>query len=69
MVEELIHRDGRPGAEGGHDGAVEGLDPLGGDGDGGHGMVFHTFDGTPTLVLHRPNDTPRERMVFLPFNP
>ncbi|NLF85514.1 MAG: hypothetical protein GX571_05355 [Lentisphaerae bacterium] len=48
---------------------MEGLDPLGGDGDGGHGMVFHTFDGTPTLVLHRPNDTPRERMVFLPFNP
>lgn len=23
--------------------------------DGGHGMIFKTFDGTPKLILHRPN--------------
>ena len=29
--------------------------------DGGHGMLFRTFDGRLFLTLHQPNDTPRER--------
>jgi arabinan endo-1,5-alpha-L-arabinosidase len=35
--------------------------------DGGHGMIFHTFDGRPMLTLHTPNVTPHERPVFLPL--
>ena len=35
--------------------------------DGGHGMIFRTFDGQRRLVLHSPNVTPLERAVFLPF--
>ena len=35
--------------------------------DGGHGMIFRTFDGKRHLVLHSPNVTPLERAVFLPF--
>jgi beta-xylosidase len=34
--------------------------------DGGHGMLFRTFDGVLTLTLHRPNATPHERAVLLP---
>ncbi|HEY8528984.1 MAG TPA: glycoside hydrolase family 43 protein [Paenibacillaceae bacterium] len=32
------------------------------DGDGGHGMLFRTFDGRLMLTLHSPNKTPNERM-------
>ena len=32
--------------------------------DGGHGMVFHTFDGRLMLALHSPNETPLERPRF-----
>ena len=35
--------------------------------DGGHGMLFTTFDGTFMLTIHRPNRTPDERPVFLPI--
>lgn len=34
--------------------------------DGGHGMVFRTFDGDLMVSLHSPNDTPNERPVFFP---
>lgn len=34
--------------------------------DGGHGMVFHAFEGERMLAIHTPNDSPRERAVFLP---
>lgn len=33
--------------------------------DGGHGMVFQTFEGELILTLHAPNDTPLERPVFV----
>lgn len=33
--------------------------------DGGHGMIFKTFDGRIMLSLHSPNDTPNERAVFI----
>ncbi len=33
--------------------------------DGGHGMIFRTFDGRLMLTLHRPNRTPAERPVFI----
>lgn len=33
--------------------------------DGGHGMVFKTFDNQLMLSLHAPNDTPNERPVFV----
>jgi beta-xylosidase len=33
--------------------------------DGGHGMVFHTFEGELMLTLHTPNSTPNERPIFL----
>ena len=36
--------------------------------DGGHGMVFRTFDGQLHLTLHRPNQTPFERAVFVPLD-
>ena len=36
------------------------------DEDGGHGMLFRTFTGQLTLALHRPNQTPYERPVFIP---
>ena len=35
--------------------------------DGGHGMLFRTFDGALRLALHTPNDTPNERAVFVPI--
>lgn len=34
-------------------------------GDGGHCMTFRDFNGNNWLSLHRPNDTPNERPVFL----
>ena len=34
-------------------------------GDGGHGMIFETFEGDLKLALHRPNSTLLERPVFL----
>ncbi|MBZ0305380.1 MAG: glycoside hydrolase, partial [Anaerolineae bacterium] len=36
-------------------------------GDGGHCMVFRTFDGQLRLALHRPNETPYERPQFIPL--
>ena len=34
-------------------------------GDGGHCMVFRSFDGELYLALHRPNPTPDERPQFI----
>ena len=34
-------------------------------GDGGHCMVFRSFDGRLYLALHRPNQTPDERPQFI----
>jgi arabinan endo-1,5-alpha-L-arabinosidase len=33
--------------------------------DGGHGMIFNTFDGRLMLTFHSPNNTPDERPVFV----
>jgi GH43 family beta-xylosidase len=33
-------------------------------GDGGHGMIFRTFDGRIMLSLHKPNRDPDERACF-----
>lgn len=33
--------------------------------DGGHGMLFHTFEGKLMLTIHKPNQTPNERPIFL----
>ena len=33
--------------------------------DGGHGMIFRTFDGRLMLTFHRPNNTPEERAVMI----
>lgn len=35
--------------------------------DGGHGMLFRTFDGSLMLTFHSPNKTPEERLVILPI--
>jgi arabinan endo-1,5-alpha-L-arabinosidase len=32
--------------------------------DGGHGMIFETYDGKLLLAIHTPNDTPNERVAF-----
>lgn len=32
--------------------------------DGGHGMIFESFDGKKYLTLHMPNTTPNERPFF-----
>jgi arabinan endo-1,5-alpha-L-arabinosidase len=40
-------------------------EPLYSD-DGGHGMLFHTFEGQLMLALHHPNRRPYERPLFLP---
>ncbi len=37
------------------------------DRDGGHGMVFRTFEGDLQLVLHQPNETPKEHPVLIPI--
>ena len=39
-------------------------EPLWGK-DGGHGMLFRRFDGRLMLTFHTPNDSPRERPVFV----
>jgi arabinan endo-1,5-alpha-L-arabinosidase len=36
-------------------------------GDGGHCMVFRTFDGQLLLAYHRPNPSPDERPYFVPL--
>ncbi len=36
-------------------------------GDGGHCMVFRSFDGQLQLAYHRPNPTPDERPYFVPL--
>jgi len=33
--------------------------------DGGHGMIFKSFDGKLMLTFHSPNNTPKERPVFI----
>ncbi|MBN1581746.1 MAG: glycoside hydrolase, partial [Anaerolineae bacterium] len=33
--------------------------------DGGHGMLFRTFEGQLMLTFHSPNRTPQERAVFV----
>lgn len=33
--------------------------------DGGHGMLFKTFDGQLKMTIHTPNQTPDERPVFI----
>lgn len=33
--------------------------------DGGHGMLFRTFEGQLMLTLHAPNKTPLERPLFI----
>ena len=35
--------------------------------NGGHGMVFDTFDGRTLLSIHSPNGSPMERMKLIPF--
>ncbi|MDR3115616.1 MAG: glycoside hydrolase family 43 protein [Treponema sp.] len=35
-------------------------------GDGGHGMLFPSIEGTLYLALHTPNQTPFERALFVP---
>jgi len=35
--------------------------------DGGHGMIFTTFEGQLTLCFHQPNSRPDERMRFYPL--
>jgi len=32
--------------------------------NGGHGMIFRTFDGGLMLTLHQPNNSPNERMAL-----
>ncbi|MBH1939979.1 family 43 glycosylhydrolase [Mobilitalea sibirica] len=34
--------------------------------DGGHGMLFHTFEGQLYLTLHTPNVTLKEHPIFIP---
>jgi arabinan endo-1,5-alpha-L-arabinosidase len=36
-------------------------------GDGGHCMLFRTFDGQLRLAFHRPNPSPDERPQFVPL--
>lgn len=38
------------------------------DFDGGHAMIFETFEGQKMISLHRPNAIGKERATFLPFN-
>ena len=33
--------------------------------DGGHGMIFRTFEGKLMFTIHSPNKTPNERPVFI----
>jgi GH43 family beta-xylosidase len=34
-------------------------------GDGGHGMLFHSPEGKLYLTVHTPNQSPRERAIFI----
>lgn len=43
---------------------VQNKDPLF-QSDGGHGMIFSTFEGQLKLAIHAPNDTPKERAIFI----
>ena len=36
--------------------------------DGGHGMIFKTFEGQHMLILHSPNDIPLERPKLIPIS-
>jgi hypothetical protein len=36
-------------------------------GDGGHCMIFRSFDGQLWLTFHRPNQSPDERPQFFPL--
>jgi hypothetical protein len=36
--------------------------------DGGHCMIFYSFEGRKKLALHYPNECPHERALFLDFN-
>lgn len=38
------------------------------DKEGGHGMLFQTFEGQLMLTIHSPNKTPNERPVFIKIN-
>lgn len=35
--------------------------------DGGHGMVFRTIEGELMLTIHKPNNTPNERVAIFPL--
>jgi|GEM_PF-136156 len=35
--------------------------------DGGHGMIFRTFEGQLMLSIHQPNESPLERMKLIPL--
>ena len=35
--------------------------------DGGHGMIFRSFEGQLYLILHQPNGRPFERPRILPI--
>jgi len=35
--------------------------------DGGHGMIFSTYEGQLMLALHQPNTYPDERAVIIPI--
>ena len=37
------------------------------DFDGGHAMIFETFDHKKYVSLHQPNVSPYERAAFLPY--
>jgi beta-xylosidase len=45
---------------------IQGSEPIWAA-NGGHGMVFRTFDGRLFMSLHTPNETPNERAVFVPL--
>jgi hypothetical protein len=34
-------------------------------GDGGHGMLFRSSEGTLYLTVHTPNQSPDERVIFI----
>ena len=36
--------------------------------DGGHGMIFETYDGELMLSIHSPNNSPMERARFIPIH-
>ena len=42
-------------------------EPLLADHDGGHGMLFTTFDGQRKFICHQPNKTPLERPAIYDF--